>query len=377
MFSFLRPDLADLVSYTPQPEDFLGKQNTKQEQIDRLDANENPYDLPESLKTKLARTYQEVIAVNRYPDGSHGKLKQAIVEYTNESAGVRHFHPANISVGNGSDELIRSLLIATCIGENGSILVANPTFSMYGILAKTLGIPVKDIGRDPNNFELNLEAASKAISNEDPPIKVVFVVHPNSPTANKLTEREISWLRELPEGVLVVIDEAYFEFSQSTLAPEITRHPNWVVLRTFSKAFRLAGHRVGYAVSHPMLTATLEKIRLPYNLPSFSQAAARAVLSHRHELLQVIPQIQKQRQKLIAALKKLPGLQVWPSDANFIYVRFQGNEASNERKMQEIADGMKARGTLIRNTGGGLRITIGSEEENKHTVQRFQEILQS
>lgn len=377
MFSFLRNDLADLVSYTPQPEDFLGKQNTKQEQIDRLDTNENPYDLPQSLKAKLARTYQELIAVNRYPDGSHGKLKQAIAEYSNESAGVRHFHPANISVGNGSDEIIRSLLIATCIGDGGSILVANPTFSMYGIIAKTLGIPVTEIDRHPNTFEMNLDAASQAISEHDPPVKVVFVVHPNSPTANQLTEREISWLQELPERVLVVIDEAYFEFNQHTLAPEITRHPNWVVLRTFSKAFRLAGHRVGYAIAHPMLTATLEKIRLPYNVPSFSQAAARAALSHRQELLPVISQIQKQRDQLIAALKKIPGVQVWPSNANFLYLRFQGNEAANERKMQEIADGMKARGTLIRHTGGGLRITVGSEQENKHTVQRFQEILQS
>ncbi|WP_071515848.1 histidinol-phosphate transaminase [Geitlerinema sp. PCC 9228] len=377
MFSFLRSDLADLVSYTPQPEDFLGKQNTKQEQIDRLDTNENPYDLPQDLKAKLAQTYQDIIAVNRYPDGSHGKLKQAIAEYTNESAGVRHFHPANISVGNGSDELIRSLLIATCIGNNGSILVANPTFSMYEILAKTLGISVKTVERNPSTFEIDLDAASKMVADADPPVKVVFVVHPNSPTANKLTEREIAWLQELPERVLVVIDEAYFEFCQHTLAPEITRHPNWVVLRTFSKAFRLAGHRVGYAISHPMLTATLEKIRLPYNLPSFSQAAARAVLSHREELLQVVSEIQKQRQKLIAAFQKLPGVQVWPSNANFIYLRFQGNAAANERKMQEIADGMKARGTLIRHTGGGLRITVGSEEENKHTVQRFQEILKS
>ena len=216
MLPFIRSDLAQFTAYKPHPSSDTAEPVPAQ--FDRLDTNESPYDLPPELKEKLAWTYQQVIETNRYPDGGHETLKDAIAEYVNESASLSPsvFTAANISVGNGSDELIRSLLIATCLGGEGSILVANPTFSMYGILAKTLGIPVVAVGRNEANFEIDLKAAQSAIEQtQNPPIRVVFVVHPNSPTANRLTAAELAWLRSLSEQILVVIDEAYFEFSQT------------------------------------------------------------------------------------------------------------------------------------------------------------------
>ncbi len=271
MLPFIRSDLAQFTAYKPHPSsDTAASVPT---QLDRLDTNESPSDLPPELKEKLAWTYQQVIETNRYPDGGHEILKDAIAEYVNESAALSSslFTAANISVGNGSDELIRSLLIATCLGGEGSILVANPTFSMYGILAQTLGIPVVAVGRNEINFEIDISAAQSAIEQtQNPPIRVVFVVHPNSPTANSLTAAELRWLRSLPENILVVIDEAYFEFSQTTLVGELIQRPNWLILRTFSKAFRLAALRVGYCVAHPEAIAILEKVRLPYNLPKRS-----------------------------------------------------------------------------------------------------------
>ncbi|MGB7712583.1 MAG: histidinol-phosphate transaminase, partial [Microcoleus sp.] len=291
----------------------------------------------------------------------------------------------NISVGNGSDELIRSLLIATCLGSVGSIFVANPTFSMYGIIAQTLGIPVVSAGRKPETFEIDLEMAKKAIDQtENPPVRVVFVVHPNSPTANALTTDEIEWLSNLPEDILVVIDEAYFEFSQNTLAGKLHQHPNWIILRTFSKAFRLASMRVGYAIAHPSLTAALEKIRLPYNLPAFSQLAAEFALAQRQLLLAVIPETISERAKLIAALTQHRKLQVWPSAANFIYLRVKADDSLRdssasrnlaEQEHKQIMEQLKTKGTLIRHTGGGLRITVGSPEENQRTCDRIREIL--
>ena len=116
-------------------------------------------------------------------------------------------------------------------------------------------------------------------------MRVVFVVHPNSPTANCLTISELNWLQGLPLDILVVIDEAYFEFSQNTLVERLIKHPNWVILRTFSKAFRLAAMRVGYCVGHPQVISILEKVRLPYNLPSFSLAGALVALQNRQLLL--------------------------------------------------------------------------------------------
>ena len=396
MLPFIRKDLAELTAYTPHPGGASGESaHSEIAIVDRLDTNECPYDLPAELKQKLAWNYQQLIETNRYPDGGHAALKEAIAQYVNESAESIHVPPLNkgglggvphpktaitadnISVGNGSDELIRSLLIATCLGGVGSILVANPTFSMYGITATTLGIPVISVPRKEENFEIDIETAKRAIvQTENPPVRVVFVVHPNSPTANALTTDEIEWLSTLPEEILVVIDEAYFEFSQNTLAGKLPEHPNWIILRTFSKALRLASMRVGYAIANPELAAALEKIRLPYNLPAFSQLAAEFALAQRQLLLAVIPEIRSERAKLIVALTQHQKLQVWPSAANFVYLRVKAGEGeSSEQEHKQIMQQLKAQGTLIRYTGGGLRITVGSPEENQRTCDRIAAIL--
>jgi len=387
MLPFIRKDLAELTAYTPHPGGASGESAHSESVLDRLDTNECPYDLPEELKKKLAWTYQQLIETNRYPDGGHAALKETIAQYVNESIAIPPLGGValpktaitadNISVGNGSDELIRSLLIATCLGGTGSIFVANPTFSMYGIIAQTLGIPVVSAQRKEENFEIDIEAANRDLAqNQNPPVRAVFVVHPNSPTANALTPDEIEWLESLPSEILVVIDEAYFEFSQNTLADQLHHHPNWIILRTFSKAFRLASMRVGYAIAHPELAAALEKIRLPYNLPSFCQVAAELALAQRQLLLAVIPEIISERGKLIAALTQYQKLQIWPSAANFVYLRVKAGEGeSPQQQHQQIMQHLKQRGTLIRHTGGGLRITVGSPEENQRTVDRIAAVL--
>lgn len=385
MLNFIRSDLAQLTAYQPHPGGTSGEPVKSDFTIDRLDSNESPFDLPQELKEKLAWNYQQVIENNRYPDGSYIALKSAIAEYVNESAQITEQSTINsqitldnISVGNGSDELIRSVLIATCLRGEGAILVANPTFSMYGILANTLGIPVVTIERSETDFAIDLDAAQQAINQtQNPPIRVVFVVHPNSPTANALTTKELDWLRSLPENILVVIDEAYFEFSQTTVAQELAKHPNWMILRTFSKAFRLAAHRVGYAIAHPQLITALEKVRLPYNLPSFSQAAALFAMNHRQELLASIPQILAEREQLIQHLSGHSALKVWPSAANFIYLRLAlaNNEPSSQ--LTALTKQLKSQGTLIRQISGGLRITVGTQEENQRVIQRLKTTLEN
>ncbi|MTJ14835.1 histidinol-phosphate transaminase [Anabaena sp. UHCC 0187] len=377
MLKFIRSDLSQLNAYKAHP----GSDSAEPVaiQFDRLDTNESPLDLPAQIKEKLAFTYQQVIETNRYPDGGHATLKNAIAEYVNESANLANstFTADNISVGNGSDELIRSLLIATCLGGEGSILVANPTFSMYGILAQTLGIPVVTVGRNQSNFETDLEAAKSAIAKTDnPPIRVVFVVHPNSPTANCLTAAELEWLKSLPEEMLVVIDEAYFEFSQTTLVGELLQRPNWIILRTFSKAFRLAAMRVGYCIAHPQAIAILEKVRLPYNLPSFSIIAALMALENRQLLLESIPQTLTERTKMITALSTHPNLEITPSDTNFIYVRVKTDDShSPTTVLTSLNQKLRSQGTLIRLLPSGLRITIGTPEENTRTLERIQTAL--
>jgi histidinol-phosphate aminotransferase len=377
MLSFIRSDLAQFTAYKPHP-----SSNTDAAvplDLDRLDTNESPYDLPTQLKEKLASTYQRVIQTNRYPDGGHETLKDAIAEYVNESASLSPgvFTRAHISLGNGSDELIRSLLIATCLGGEGSILVANPTFSMYGILAQTLGIPVVTVGRNQDNFAIDLTSAQAALEKTDsPPIRVIFAVHPNSPTGNCLTPAELSWLRTLSEEILVVIDEAYFEFSQTSLVSELVQRPNWVILRTFSKAFRLAALRVGYCVADPQAIAILEKVRLPYNLPSFSIAGGLVAMQHRQLLLESISPTLDERNKLIQVLSQHPGLRVSQSTANFIFLRLLGNNSDTQNQtLTTLHQKLKNSGTLVREISGGLRITVGTSEENTRTLNRIQVAL--
>jgi histidinol-phosphate aminotransferase len=370
---FLRSDVVQLAAYTPHPGE---GHSAIPEQLDHLDTNECPYDLPSSLKEKLAWMLQHEMTANRYPDGGHGELRDAIAQYVNEAASATNpFTADHISVGNGSDELIRSLLIATCAGGEGSVLVANPTFSMYGILARTLGVKVVAVNRKDDTFEVDLDAAQTAIDQpEGAPVRVVFMVHPNSPTANGLTESELAWLRQLPEHILVVVDEAYFEFSQRTTIDDVLQRPNWVVLRTFSKAFRLAAFRVGYAVSNPGLVIALEKVRLPYNLPSPTQVAAKLALAHRQELMSVIPTLQGQREILLASLSQQANLRTWPSEANFLYTRPRTNQRPTEEELEYWFQQLKQRGTLIRHTGGGLRITVGTPEENQRTLAHIREL---
>mgnify|MGYP001795125643 CR=1 FL=1 len=383
--AFLRADLAQFAAYkSPHPSD---DEAATRSALDPLDTNESPIDLPEALKAKLAEAYRDAIAANRYPDGSHYRLKKAVLNYATHSGNIAPdtIGLENITLGNGSDELIRSVLMATCLGSNGSILVATPTFSMYAILAKTLGIPVHTVSRK-DNFEVDLAAANEAIdqakqSQQTPPIRVVFMVHPNSPTGNALTQLELNWLKQLPEDILVVVDEAYFEFSEHTTLSEALSRPNWLIFRTFSKAFRLAAHRVGYGIGHPDIISALEKLRLPYNLPSFSQAAAQAALAHSDDLLAQIPTILAERHQLLHALMEHSGLQVWPSDSNFIYARLSDrglsalDASTQEDGLKSIFQQLKAKGTLIRHTGGGLRISIGTAAENQRTLANLKAVL--
>lgn len=372
MLPFIRTDLTHLSAYQAHPQAVAADGHEAiPTLLDRLDTNESPYDLPADLKQKLAWNLQTQIESNRYPDGGHQVLKQAIADYVNESAHLPDiFGVDHISVGNGSDELIRSILIATCLGGAGSVLVATPTFSMYGILAQTLGIPVVEVGRSLATFEIDRIAAQTAMSQPvSAPVRVVFVVHPNSPTGNSLTTDEMNWLKSLPDHILVVVDEAYFEFSQTTLVSEVEHRPHWIVLRTFSKAFRLAAHRVGYAIAHPALTAVLEKVRLPYNLPSLSQAAAQIALMYRQQLLESIPTVRQERNTLAAALSQHPLLKVWPSQANFIYVTL--DPGVSHQTLVVLHHTLHQQGTLIRQIAGGFRITVGTPAENTRTLTRI------
>ena len=386
--SFLREDLTQLAAYkSPHPTHSDDEAIAPQPILDGLDTNESPIDLPDDLKSELADTYRQKILANRYPNGDHLALRQAVVDYAARASQIDPdiISNENVTIGNGSDELIRSVLIATCLGDRGSILVSEPTFSMYAILADTLGVPVRRIQRK-TNFEVDVEAAQSAVGaawEDGPPVRAVFMVHPNSPTGNALTQQELDWMRQLSTDILIVVDEAYFEFNGRTTLADALSRPNWLVLRTFSKAFRLAAHRVGYGIGSSEIISALEKLRLPYNLPSFSQAAALAALAHSDRLLSQISTLTSERDRLLQVLAEHPYLQIWPSDSNFIYARLsdRGLAALSATQQSDglvkVFNQLRAKGTLIRQTGGGLRISIGTVAENERTLANLQQVLGS
>jgi histidinol-phosphate aminotransferase len=198
------------------------------------------------------------------------------------------------------------------------------------------------------------------------------MVHPNSPTANVLNADEIKWLKSLPSDILVVIDEAYYEFSQQTLVSELPNHFNWLILRTFSKAFRLAAHRVGYAIASSDIIKVLEKIRLPYNLPTFSQLATELVLENRDIILPSVKEVMKEKERVYQALIKNPFFKVWKSDANFIYLRLINNPTSENHNY--FMEQLKDNNIIIRHTGNGLRISIGTVAENDYLLSKITKI---
>ncbi len=349
MLDALRPSLERLVPY--ETHDPMG--------ADKLDANEFPYALPGWFQEKLHILSQQEIQSNRYPDAGYHKLKQSIAAYARVEAN-------QVSIGNGSDELIRSLIIATCLENRGAVLVADPTFSVYRLVAQTLGVPCFDVGRD-DDFHLHLDRLESLL--QEHPIRVVFLPTPNSPTGTPLTSQELETLLQIGPETLVVLDEAYFEFGDINLRSRLANHPNLVVMRTFSKAFRLAAYRVGYLLAAPLLIRALEKVRLPYNLPAISELAALLALDNRTELLAALEEIKAERARIFQQLQQLPGVKVWPSTANFHYFRCQNREA------QQIYEDLWKQGTLIRATGGGLRATVGTPTENDRFLSRLQQAL--
>jgi histidinol-phosphate aminotransferase len=346
MLELFRPEVQALVAYhTPAVPG-----------ADKLNENEWPTDLPEAFKQKLAQTLEQDILANRYPPANPERLKAGIADYCGVTS-------AQVALGNGSDELIRAIITATCVGGQGAVLSAEPTFSMYRILAETFGVPYVGLERRESDFGFDPDTLREAVKKHN--VRVVFLANPNSPTATLLSEQIVETLRSLP--VVTVLDEAYFEFSGFTSVPLIETWPNLIILRTFSKAFRLASFRVGYAIAQREVAQLLEKVRLPYNLSAITQAAATLVIENRDVLLAEVPALLQERDRLVENLS--PWLHIWPSTANFLYARCPNWD------LETLRLALAEQGSLIRVTGGGMRISVGTPAQNQRLIDNFAQIF--
>lgn len=323
----------------------------------KLDAMENPFPLPEALRARLGACLADA-EYNRYPDAQPAALK-ALIKRT---LGVPE--QAGLLLGNGSDEVIQ--ILAQAVARPGaSLLTVEPGFVMFRLLALSCGLDYHGVPLRAD-FSLDLEALLTAIRTQRPAL--VFLAIPNNPTGNVFPAAAVEAVLEAAPG-LVVVDEAYFPFTDGSWLPRLADCRRLLVMRTLSK-LGLAGIRLGFLAGAPDLIAEFEKLRLPYNLSVATQRIATLVLESVEVLQAQAAVLRAERTRLEAALQALPGVTVFPSAANFVLVRVAQPDA--------VFDALRGHGILIKNLNsahallrGCLRITVGSTEQNHRLLDAF------
>jgi histidinol-phosphate aminotransferase len=325
----------------------------------RLDANESFVDPGEELKTKLLAAWGD-IALNRYPDDSYLELRQAFGRYY----GV---DPELVLAGNGSDELL-SLLIGCFLKSDDRLLLTEPDFSMYSVFASTYERQTCYVGRNKEG-DPDIPAILETVRKEK--VSAVLFSNPSSSFSTVTAREKILSLIDNTDA-LVVVDEAYMDFSDQSLLQDVVSRDNLIVLRTCSKALGCAGIRLGFAVSSPKLVEVLNALRAPYNLNTLSAEAGRIVLSEPNYITNAIAQILENRRELYEELKPLEASpmirKIYPTATNYICV-----ETGYTNKIYEE---LKARSILIRNLKNMLRITVGTKEENQAVVEGLRTIIE-
>ena len=320
----------------------------------KLDAMENPYQLPPALRAELGQRLADAV-LNRYPVPSYTSLKAAVCRTLGVPKGY------DVILGNGSDELISMLIMAVTTGaERAAVLSITPSFVMYERSsqyagAQFVGVPVKA------DCTIDLPAMLAAVAGHKP--KLVFLSYPNNPTGDLIdAEDVVAILRAVGDSGLVVVDEAYEPFARATFMHRLPEFENLVVVRTVSK-LGLAGIRLGYMSAAPRLLEQLDKVRPPYNVNVLTQVAAEFALDHIAVLNEQAAAIIAERGNLAAALSLLPGVHVFPSAANFLLLRVPDSDSACAKLLE--------RKVLVKNLGkmhpvlaNCLRVTVSTPDEN-------------
>lgn len=350
--SLVRSDVAELSPYDP---------NFTPCEVN-LSANENTYGMPEAVRREIDDAISAT-PTNRYPDPMSNDLRDLIAAWH----GVRR---ENVCVGNGGDELLFNFFLA--FGGPGKRLVdCPPTFTVYDIYSRMLGTEVVRCERDLDSFELDM----KALLAEAKSANMVIVTSPNNPTGNVIAPADVERLCAACPGI-VLLDEAYTEFSDEGVSCEalLGTCDNLVVLHTFSKAFSLAGVRVGYVLAAPDVIEVLGAVRQPYTADVFAQVTAEVVTRMRDAFKPTIDTIKSERARLAQGLASIEGVRVWPSQGNFLLVRMPGAATVRARLRDE-------KSILVRDFSAApgladcLRITVGTPEENDKVIAAIGAIL--
>lgn len=345
----LKPNLLSMDAYVvPQDADMV-----------KLNQNESPEDMPRTMKQQILERMQTV-NWNRYPAGDAGSLIEAIAAYTN-------FPATGIMVGNGSNEVIQTLIHGTCDSHH-TIVTVQPGFSVYKRVAEVMNVSVVEVPLG-HGFSFDVQALIEAGQKA----RIMFLAIPNNPTGTTLDANEI---RHIAGNVpcIVAIDEAYYEFSGQSAQPLVGELDNIVILRTFSKALRMAGLRLGYMLGPEFLIKEFKKARLPFSVGLFQQVAGEVILKNRSLWFDSAAQTIQEKNRVLAALEKIEGIRAIPSHANFILFETQKIQA------EDMFAELRAKGVLLRYFGRGrlenmLRVTIGTPEENEIFLLAIEDVV--
>ncbi|MET3127456.1 histidinol-phosphate aminotransferase [Arcicella rosea] len=337
--SIVRKHILSLAPYSSARDEYTGKEGVF------LDANENPIGsaTPENW--------------NRYPDPYQAAIKEKI-------APIKGCRPTQIFLGNGSDEPIDLIIRLTCEPKEDNIIILPPTYGMYEVSASVNNVQVQKIDLT-EDYQLDVDAIIEAIN---PKTKLIFICSPNNPTGNIINREAILTIIDNFEHGLVIIDEAYNDFSdEPSFIPELDNFPNVMVLQTFSKAWGLAALRLGMAFANEELIKLLNKIKYPYNINGLTQKLLIENISNTDFVVNSVNTLNNNRKLLAEALSELSIVEkIFPSDANFLLAKFQDAKA--------VFDYLIEQKTIVRDRSkvklcdNSLRISVGTAEENTHLM---------
>lgn len=328
----------------------------------KLNQNESPFDLPETLKRELLESFF-AIPFNRYPKEHPYALREAIAKGIGCDSGC-------ILIGNGSNELTYTLGLCL-IGDQVPVVLPTPMFSLYTSVVRMFGGQLVQVP-PRENLHFNVDALCKAVEKHQPALTVITT--PNNPTGLSMPLADIERIVSIAQG-FVVVDEAYVEFTEEESAYHLMdRYPNIILVRTFSKAFGLAGLRLGYLIGHPTIIGEFMKSRLPFMINRMAETVALSLLNNPHIVSERVMEMKRACKEIAAKLETLPDVDVVPSQANFLLFK---TKEKPDVLLHKLAD----RGVLVRNMSGYpelagyLRVNAGTPQENKAFLNALEDAL--
>jgi len=357
ILKYIKIDMSRFEAYSAakSPDVISRKTGIPEEEIIKLDANENHY----GCSPRVSQALSKYPYLNIYPDSNQTELLESIAQY----AGLA---PGYLVAGNGSDELI-DLLLRLFLDIGDEVIVNVPTFDMYRFSTEVCRGKVVNVLRD-KNFEVDVAAIKAAVTSRT---RIIFVTSPNNPTGTIISEKSILELLKL--GLPLVVDEAYYEFSGNSVISWVPRYSNLIVLRTFSKWAGLAGLRIGYGAFPLKLADILMKIKPPYSINMAASLAAKISIEEKEYLLGTVKLMIEERARLMSQLKQLSFLEPVPSHANFILIKVLRGDA------KYFQDELEKRGILVRYYNSALlknyfRISVGKPQQTDKIIAALKEL---